>query len=395
MTQPSPTPSAEILLVAGDPSGDRHGAMLVEELRRRAPHLRFWGYGGPHLRQAGVRLREETTRFSGMGLFDVLLHIPGALAVGRRLIHAASRTPPDLAILIDFGSFNLRAAPRLRKLNVPVLYYFPPGSWSSSLQRARSVVASADWIITPFPQALPAYQALGAKVAFVGHPLVDHLAPRADLAQPSEEAPLIALLPGSRRTEIRLLLPVLLRTAERLARSLPAVRFALARAATVPASLIESHLARCPVPVEVFTDPADALQHASLALVTSGTVTLEAALLGVPMIVVYRVSTANYWYYRWFYRPKPEFFAMPNILAGERIVPELQQYEVTPQRLTEEALALLRHTPRREAMRARLRRAMQPLGEPGATARAAQVVLEVLNQTPSASGPETAPEARR
>lgn len=395
MTQPSPTPSAEILIVAGDPSGDRHGAMLVEELRRRAPHLRFWGGGGPHLRQAGVHLREEVTRFSGLGLFDVLLHIPGALAAGRRLVQAASRTPPDLAILIDFGTFNLRVAPGLRKLNIPVLYYFPPGSWSPSLRRARSVVASADCLLTPFPQALPAYQALGAKAAFVGHPLVDHLAPRAELAQPSDEAPLIALLPGSRWTEIRLLLPILLRTAERLAHRMPTVRFALARAATVPEAVIESHLAGCAVPVEVFTDPADALQHASLALVTSGTVTLEAALLGVPMIVVYRVSTANYWYYRWFYRPKPELFAMPNILAGERIVPELQQYEVTPQRLAEEALALLRNTPRREAMRTRLRRAMRQLGEPGATARAATIVLDMLNQTPSASDPETDPESPR
>jgi lipid-A-disaccharide synthase len=411
-----------ILIVAGDPSGDRHGALLVEELRRREPGLTFRGYGGPCLAQADVEVLADTTRFTAIGLLDALPHILPAFRAKWWLEDYARRDPPRLAILIDFGAFNLRFAPTLRQIGVPVLYYFPPGSWSGSRKRAVDVARGATKIATPFPQALPAYAELGADAVCVGHPLVDVLAPWADEPQAPAKEPLIALLPGSRRTEIRLLLPVLLQAAARIAAEVPSARFRLSRAATVKAEvgseairqlgnsatrqfgpvadcpvaqlpncpvaqlptrplfekILRQHLAAVDAPVEVVDGSAAALRGATLALATSGTVTLEAALLGIPLVVVYRVTLLNYLIYLLTYFPKVRMFAMPNILAGRQIVPELRQYQVHPEQIAKEALALLRDDARRAAMSADLRTATQKLGEPGAIARAAEVALEML-----------------
>jgi|YNPNPStandDraft_1061719.scaffolds.fasta_scaffold33855_3 lipid-A-disaccharide synthase len=371
-----------ILVVAGDPSGDRHGGLLVEELRRREPTLEFRGYGGPGLAQAGVEVLADTTRFTAIGLLDALPHILPAFRAKWWLEDYVRRDPPRLAILIDFGAFNLRFAPTLRRLGVPVLYYFPPGSWSGSRKRAEDVARGATKIVTPFPQALPAYAELGADAVCVGHPLVDVLAPWAGEPSAPAEDPLIALLPGSRRTEIRLILPVLLQAAVRIAAEVPAARFRLSRAATVPEEALRSRLATCSIPMEVVEGSLPALRGATLALATSGTVTLEAALLGIPMVVVYRVTWATHLLYGLTYFPRIQMFAMPNILAGRRIVPELAQWDANPERISAEALSLLRDEARRATMRADLRAAARQLGEPGALGRAAEAVLEMLSPGP-------------
>ena len=367
-----------ILIVAGDPSGDRHGALLVEEMRRRQPELAFRGYGGPCLVQAGVEVLADTTRFTAIGFFDALPHILPAFRAKWWLEDYVRQEPPRLAILIDFGAFNLRFAPTLRQLEIPTLYYFPPGSWSGSRKRAADVAQGATKIATPFPQALPAYAELGADAVKVGHPLVDVLAPWAHEPLAPVDQPLIALLPGSRRTEIRLLLPMLLQTAGRLAEQMPTARFRLSRAPTVSAASLRSYLASWDLPLEVVEGSVPALRGATLALAASGTVTLEAALLGIPMVVVYRVAWINCLVYLLTYFPRIKMFAMPNILAGRKIVPELGQLQSRPARVAAEALALLRDETRREAMRQDLRAATQQLGQPGATARAAEVALGML-----------------
>lgn len=367
-----------ILIVAGDPSGDRHGGLLVEELLRRNPGLEFRGYGGPCLAQAGVEVWTDTTRFTAIGLIDALPHILPAFRAKWWLEDYVRRKPPCLAILIDFGAFNLRLAPTLQQRGVPVLYYFPPASWSGSRKRAADVARWATKIATPFPQALPAYAQLGADVVCVGHPLVDVLAPWAKEPQAPAEEPLIALLPGSRRTEIRRILPVLLQAAARIAAAVPTAHFRLSRAATIPEEALRSQLAACHPPMEVVEGSLAALRGATLALVTSGTVTLEAALLGIPMVVVYRVTWLTYLLYLLTYFPRIQMFAMPNILAGQRIVPELAQFDARPARIAAEALALLRDDSRRAAMSANLRAVASQLGEPGAIGRVAEVVLQML-----------------
>ncbi|HIE50776.1 MAG TPA: lipid-A-disaccharide synthase [Armatimonadetes bacterium] len=374
-----PRKSRRVLIVAGDPSGDCHGALLVRAVRQQAPEVKWEGAGGTHLKAAGVHLLAHSTALAAIGLLDALCHVPPALRLLRCLQRQVRQHPPDLAVLIDFGAFNLRFGRWLRGQGVPVLCYFPPGSWTNSRRRAADVAAIADKIATPFPKCLPAYEALGAEVVFVGHPLVDQLQPWAERVQPAPaEAPKIALLPGSRPEEVKHHLPVLLGAAARLRAEFPSAQFVVSVAPHLAAEQVQRFLARVEGPVETVVGSAAALAGATLGLVKSGTVTLEAALLGVPMVVFYRVAWANYllgWLTYW---PRPKYIAMPNILADAPLVPELVQGAATPTRLAAEAGALLRHATRREAMRQALREAVAALGPPGATARAAKVVLEML-----------------
>lgn len=369
-----------ILITAGDPSGDHQAARLITALRARRPDLEFWGPAGPACEQAGARVTANLARLSAIGAFDVLPHLPEARRILLDTQQQATAAPPDLAVLVDCGAFNLRLAPHLKALGVPRLGYFPPGSWSGSLRRAEAVAQAYSAVATPFPQALDAYAKLGLPATLVGHPLVDELA---DLAAARREVPLdppvIALLPGSRGHEIRQMLRPMLEAARILRAAWPHLRAVVSRAPTAPAKLFDQLLAEAGLEVEVVAGSRAAMAQATAGLIKSGTVTLEAALLGLPHVCLYRVSLLAYvvaWTYVW---PKPEFWAMPNVLLGRMAVPQRFQFKVTGPELARTLAPLLTDSPERRQQAADLAEAVERLGGPGATERAADVVLAMLD----------------
>lgn len=369
-----------ILMVAGDPSGDAHAALLAAELLRRDPALVLYGDGGPQMVAAGVDIGFDLPAISAIGVGDVL---PNLLLGRRKLTERIAQVraePPDAAVLVDCGAFNLPLARELKALGVPVLGYFPPGSWSGSRKRAEDVAAAYTAVATPFPTPLKVYEELGLEHELVGHPLVDELAPLREQRPPAPfEPPVLALLPGSRRQEIRHILPPMLAAARLLRDDLPDLRVIVSRAPSAPAAEFDRVLARAGIEVEVVGGAREALLPATAAIIKSGTVTLEATLLGVPMTVVYRASHLAYaiaWLYYW---PRPKYWAMPNILADAPIVPQLFQYHVTMRNVLAATRPLLAATAaRREMVEALDGLRVQLSG--GATARTAELLFELLRR---------------
>jgi lipid-A-disaccharide synthase len=372
-------------MVAGDPSGDHQAARLAAELQRRAPELELYGYGGPRMAAAGVRVEADLAALSAIGLIDVLPRVPKAVSLLFRLVHDCRRNPPDAAVLIDCGAFNLPLGRRLKALGVPVLGYFPPGSWSGSRKRARGVARSYSAVATPFPQALPAYAELGFPATLVGHPLVDELAPlRQAREQCSSGPPVLALLPGSRGQEIRHILPPMLAAAAALRAERPDLRVIVSLAASAPRTLFEAVVARSGVAVEVVEGSREAFAPATAAIIKAGTVSLEGTLLAVPMVVVYRAALLAYCVAGLYYWPRPKFWAMPNILTDRLVVPQRFQFKVTGPELANAVRPLLNDTPERRAMIAGLDEAAAKLGGGGAAERTAEIVLAMLGRAQDA-----------
>lgn len=369
-----------IAIVAGEASGDLQGAFLVREMHRRRPDLHFWGIGGPRMREAGVELLYDCYGLSAIGLPEVLARIPRMTSVLFHLRREVSRRRPALFIPIDFGVFNLRLAAHAQKEGVPVFAYFPPGSWAKDSRRAVRITSVATRIATPFPWSAQLLRQAGADVTFIGHPLIDILSPyqrkRRDSAP--QEHPLIAFLPGSRPTEIKHILPAMVEAMQLLGTEMPNARLGIGLAPTIPESLLWEVVADVPAQVFIDHDAHDLLANATVAVVKSGSVTLEAAILGVPMVVVYAGSRFAYWYYRKFYIEHVPLVAMPNIIAGKEVVPELIQHDMHPQRIAKEVMSLLLDHPRRETMVAALREIIASLDRPGAVARAADLALELI-----------------
>ncbi len=368
-----------VLMVAGDPSGDHHGAGLAAELLRREPDLALFGCGGPRMASAGVLVTGNLVALSAIGLVDVLPNYPKARRMHFELCRRLRADPPDAAVLIDCGAFNLPLARVLKELGVPVLGYFPPGSWSGSRRRARDVAAVYTSVATPFPQALAAYGELGLPAELVGHPLVEELAPLAEERRClTLSTPVLGLLPGSRRQEIRQLLPPLLGAARRLMAELPGLQVIVSRAESAPRRLFDRCLADAGLEVQVLEGSREVMRRATAAIVKSGTTSLEAMLCELPMVVVYRAGTLAYLVASAYYWPRPRYWAMPNILADDLIVPQLFQYRVNAPNLAAKVRPLLSDTPARRTMLDALRATAQKLGGPGATARAAEAVLRML-----------------
>jgi lipid-A-disaccharide synthase len=383
--QPEATP-VDVMIVAGEASGDLHAAALIRELRRHHPELRFFGCGGAQMQAAGCELLVHAHDIAVVGLFEVVGHLPLIYRRYRRLKSALRERRPAAVILVDFPEFNLRLARVARSRGVPVIYFISPQLWAWRPRRVRIVRHCVRRMICIFPFEREFYRRHGYDATYVGHPLIE-------LARPTMSAdefrsrhgldpitPIVALLPGSRRREVRFHLPTMLEAARRM-RQQRDLQFVIPAAATVGARSIAAEIPqtdRSYVHV-IEGDAYDALAHARLAVVSSGTATVEAALLGTPMIVVYRLSQ---WTYRLGRRlVKTPFYAMVNLIAGRQVVPELVQSAFEPQAIVKWALRLLDGTPEREAMVSGLAEVRQRLGEPGAIARAASVVESVLGSS--------------
>jgi lipid-A-disaccharide synthase len=369
-----------ILIVAGEASGDLHAARLLAELRRLRSDLRPFGMGGDELRGAGCELVAESREVAVVGITEVLRVLPRAREIFRELLAEVERRRPAVAVLVDFPEFNLRLARELKQRGVRVAYYVSPQVWAWRRGRVRTIAQSVDRMLVLFPFEAAFYRGHDVHVEHVGHPLVDEVPelPQAwDSPSAHEGVRHLALLPGSRPSEVAALLPVMLASAEALAQHVP-VQVSLLRAQTIAPELLAPHLAttRLPVTVVDAEDRFTAVAGSHLALCASGTATLEVALLRTPLLVLYRLHVWSYWLGRLLVRLP--FFSLVNLVLGERVVPELLQGEANPQRVVAEALPLLRDERRRMRMREQLAEVRPRLGEGGASCRAALAVAALL-----------------
>ena len=372
-----------LLISCGEASGDLYGAELVRQLRERFPSLEVLGLGGDRLEAQGASLLAHVRELAVVGLLEVVSHLRHLRGVFKRVVEEAERHPPDAAVLVDYPDFNLRLARALHRRGVPVIYYVSPQVWAWRRGRLRDIRETVSRMIVIFPFEEELYRAAGVPVTFVGHPLVSLVEPAADPAALRRELgldperPVVALLPGSRPKEVAHNLPPIAASLDALAAQRPGLQFVAAVAPSLDPAVVRHGLGGRPVTI-VHGRTHAALSAARAAIVASGTATVEAALLGAPMVVVYRLSPWTYRLGRRFVRVP--YYAMVNLIAGRSVVPELIQAEFTPDRIVAEVLPLIDDTETRRTMLAGLAEVRKKLGTAGASARAAEAVAPFLDR---------------
>jgi len=371
-----------LLISCGEPSGDLYGAELVRHLRLDVPGLEVFGLGGDRLQGQGAQLIAHLRELAVVGLLEVLSRLSHIQGVFRRVLSEVDRARPDLAVLIDYADFNLRLAKEIHRRGIPVVYYVSPQVWAWRKGRIQTLRKTAARMIVIFPFEEEIYREAGIPVTFVGHPLVGALEPKErDMfltgLQLDPRRPLVAVLPGSRVQEVAHNLPPLVGAVRRLQKARPELQFLLAVAPSLDPQALGKGL---DPPLKLVTgETHSVLASATIALVASGTATIEAALLGTPMVVVYRLSPLTYILGRPFMRVP--HFAMTNLIAGRKIVPEMIQGDFTAERVSEEALRLLADPEALRIMKGDLAKVRERLGDKGASARAAAAVLSVLGRS--------------
>jgi lipid-A-disaccharide synthase len=376
-------PPTQILISAGEASGDMYAARLAGALRARAD-VQLFGMGGPRMRDAGVELVADCSEVSLVGIVEIAKKYPALKRVWKRLLDEAARRKPRLAILTDFPGFHLRLARALKRQGVQNVYFVCPQFWAWRPWRANLVRRRFVRGLCIFPFEQEWYRSRGVKADFIGHPLVGNVVAKRTRAEfvaacgLEASMPIIALLPGSRSGEIAHHMPTLMQACRLIQKDRKA-QFVLALAQGVKRSQIEQYLT-AEVFMHVVEDATyDALGAADLSIVSSGTATVEAALMDAPMIVVYRLAPLTATIARLLVRTP--MFAMVNLIAGKRVVPELVQKDFTPARLASEALRLLDSPEARAQMRRGLAEVREKLGPPGAIERAADLIAGMLNQS--------------
>lgn len=373
-----------IYLVAGDVSGDLHGGHLARAIRAAAPHVRLVGVGGDTMRAAGVEVQIDTTRLSVVGVWEALRMGHDIVRTYRQVQGFVADIQPDLAILIDSETVVVPAARWLKRRGVPVVFFFPPQIWFWGRWRRHRVAPLAARVISAFRPEADLYREAGANTVWVGHPLQDlvHVSEHTDTAMQAvgldPSRPLVALMPGSRRREIRALLRPMLHAARLLQQRDPQIQFALPLASDTFRREIEEAARASGLRRLVVYRPRSyaVLSRARVILQCSGTATLEAALLGIPSVIVYRCLPIEYLAARLFMHV--DFIGMPNILLGEMVQPEFFHRGANPERMADAVGTLLTDERRWHAVHARLRGLRDVLGPPGAFDRAAQAILDLL-----------------
>jgi len=373
----------EILIVAGEASADLHAARALAELRVLRPGVHAFGVGGPRLREAGLEVLAPAEDISVMGLTEVLPRLPRIIGILRALVRAASERRPSAALLVDLPDFNVRLAARLKKLGVPVVYYVSPKIWAWRQGRARKIARAVDRMLLIFPFEERVYAGTGLRTRFVGHPFAEkpEPGPKERYRDQLGLAPgrtTVALVPGSRPSELRRLFPPMLEAAERLRVTHPDMQFVVPVAPTLPRAVLEAYLAAHRTLDVTLVDgrTEEAVGASDAALVKSGTSTLESALMLRPMVVVYRLAWLSYLVGRLLV--KLAHFSLVNILAGKGLVPELLQGQASGERMAAEIEKLLGDGAARDRQLEGLRAVRASLGEPGAPRRVAEEISAVM-----------------
>lgn len=378
-------PQYTVLFSAGESSGDQHAAHMFQDMQKLCPEIRGMGMGGAKMRQAGIDIRFDSSGIGVIGLVEVLKHyaeIRQALQLMKAIV---ANEKPDLLVCVDYKEFNLKLAQFAKKQGVKVLFYVSPQVWAWRPGRVKTYGKAIDMMAVIFPFETAYYEAENVPVRYVGHPSVDKVHPlrgkQEDFALFGLEPgrPVVGLLPGSRANEIKRMLPAMLEAAGELARSHPDVQFVLPQADSVSEEILQSHLQGFDVAINVVKHQAyDVIQCCDAIMTTSGTASLEIALLQVPMVIAYRLSPLTYWLGKQLV--KIPFIGLPNIIAGKAIVKELIQDAVTAENLAAEIERLLYAASYRETVINELRRVKRLLGEGGGSKNMADLALEMLRQ---------------
>ena len=375
--------SKHLMIIAGEASGDMHGAHLVEEIKKLNPNITFSGLGGQNMQASGVELYTDMTKLAVVGLIEVLKHYNRFKEIFNLVLEKARTTRPTAVILIDYPGFNLRLAAELKKMDIKVIYYISPQVWAWKESRVKQIKKVVDRMLVLFPFEKEFYAKRGMDVDFVGHPLVDTVkvtTPCKELlrnAGLSTQKLTIGILPGSRQKEVETLLPEMLKAAELLTEEHPRLQFLLSKAPTIKEETINKFLTNPKLPVVVMDQSSYDVTNAShICMVASGTATLETAILETPMVIVYKTSFLT-WLIAKLLIKIPNI-GLVNIVAKTQIVPECVQFQATGKHIATQLTQIFTNELKVAEIKSELKKTKQALGEPGASQRAAGIIVDTL-----------------
>jgi lipid-A-disaccharide synthase len=371
-----------VVMVAGEASGDLHGAHVIRALRKRHGNIYVCGAGGSAMRAEGAKLVVDADELSVMGFTAIFSKAPQLLKALSKLKHLFFSLKPDLVIFVDFPDFNIHLAASAKKAGIPVLYYISPTIWAWRANRIKKIKQRVDHmaVILPFEESI--YRQHDVPVSFVGHPLLDDVENPMDMERTpaglQTREPTIALMPGSRRDEVRRLLPTMLKAAQILHRSNPHIRFLISCAPSISVELIQEIIGCYRVShTQIMHDNVNRIfKQCYLAIVASGTVSLEAAIQEIPTIIIYEVSLLSYWLGKMLV--DVPHIGLANLIAGKRVLPELVQKEACADNIAQIASALLTDSDAYKNMRNELNHIRQMLGQPGASDRVAKIACRLM-----------------
>jgi lipid-A-disaccharide synthase len=380
--------SDQILIVAGEASGDLHGGHLVRELKAQHPQLKFEGVGGKHMKNAGVSTLYDISRMGGMGLFEFVNGLWHHVEVYRKLSREIAKGKYRAAILINYPFFNLKLAKVCKQWDCPALFYISPQVWASRKGRVNTIreTVSKMYVILPFEEEI--FREARVDVEYLGHPFIDIVQPQVSREKALQEFGLdpavktVGLLPGSRMSEINYLLDDMVGAAKILQKELGQCQFLLPVADSIDPDLIRHRLGDNSLDIKLVTARNyDVMNCSDLLIMASGSSTLEAGLFTVPMVIIYKVHPLTYFLAK--FLTNITHFGLINIVAEEEVVPELLNEQVTPERIATEALKVLKDPEKARAVRDRLQKVRASLGEPGVVKRVARSMANTMNLSPS------------
>lgn len=385
-------PSMSLLIVAGETSGDQLGAAVVEALSVRMPQVQVYGVAGNRMRDTGVETVFDIERLNAVGLAEVCTKIPYGLVMARRLLQTARERGTRVAVLVDAPGFNLPFAYLAKRMGLRVVYYVSPQIWAWRQSRVKKIARRVDAMLTLFPFEVPFYTSAGVNAKYVGHPLVDRLEALPSVEDATRLLPLdpaqstVAILPGSRSQEVRQLLAPMLASVAVMRQADPLLQAILPLAPTVSHDLVTSIVEQSAVPVTIVHGQSlEALRAAKVALVAAGTATLEAGLIGTPMVILYKVHAVTAMVARLLVQVP--YIGLVNIVAGKQIVPELFQQQVRPDVIAGHALRYLNNVEAAAQVKHEFTRLRGILGPGGSATRAAAEVAQYLvAAAPSVTG---------
>lgn len=376
------------MIIAGEASGDLHGARLARALNQQAPKAFLFGIGGKAMRAAGVRLIVDNASLSVVGITEVIAKLPTIYRAMATVRHALGSLKPDLLIAIDFPDFNFRAAAAAKKLAIPVLYYISPQLWAWRPKRVTKIQRLVDHMAVILPFEAPFYRRHHVPTTFVGHPLLDGLPslPEPDAPSEPDAPPTIGLLPGSRDREVSTLLPIMLQAAQQIHQRRPMVRFAVSCADSIDPELVHGIIGPYTSSLNIATirgPVVQVFQQSRLLVAASGTVTLEAALYGIPTVIVYKVSPLSYWLGKRLITVK--HIGLVNLIVQKELLPELIQHEASPENIAASVGGMLDDPEYFRRIKGELAEVRGLLGGPGASDRVAEIALELAGLLPVAA----------
>jgi len=372
-----------IMLVAGEASGDLHGANLIKALKQLNPELEVSGIGGPLMSQAGAKIHYNMMNLAVVGFTEVIKNLNEFKRVFKMLLEKLDSEKPRCVVLIDYPGFNLRFAREVKKRSIPVVYYISPQVWAWGKERIRLIKELVDRMLVIFEFEKAFYEKEGVDTTFVGHPLLDIVQPSMSLEEALSKFGLqngkltISLLPGSREKEVLRILPIMLKSAILIKNIYPDTQFLLQEAPSVLPGIFNSITKDYPIPLHIVRgNNYDVLNVSDITMVCSGTLTLEAAIMQKPMLVIYKVSLLTGFMLRPIIRIP--YIALVNVVAGKKVVPEFIQSNAKPELIADEVSRLLNDRVKRDEMIEELTKVRERLGSPGASLRAAKEILDFI-----------------